>query len=321
LDLSTIIQTVNQYGAARKPFLLIADFELQQTKVIPLEDLPEHILYDINGQTNQSVAPHKLDINLSVRPFPFDQYYKAFDQVMDELLAGNTFLINLTAKHEIQTSASLTDIFRAARAKYKLLIKDRLVVFSPETFVTIKGGKVSSYPMKGTIDANLKNAKQLLLDNDKETAEHYTIIDLIRNDLSIYSDEVRVEKLRFLDLIQSINKDLYQMSSEITGQLSVNYHEQLGDIVFSMLPAGSISGAPKAKTVAIIQAAESEKRGYYTGVCGIYDGNDFDSFVMIRYIDKVGQKLYYRSGGGITALSQVEQEYQEMIDKIYIPTA
>jgi len=193
------------------------------------------------------------------------------------------------------------------------------VVFSPESFVSIKSGKISSFPMKGTIDASLPKAKEILLNDKKETAEHYTIVDLIRNDLSMHAKQVAVDKFRYLDLIKSNHKDLYQMSSAITGQLPEDYQNNLGDILFSMLPAGSVSGAPKKKTTEIISAVESEPRGYYTGICGIYDGKDFDSFVMIRFIEKDEEQLYYRSGGGITFQSQVEQEYQEMINKIYIP--
>jgi len=126
-------------------------------------------------------------------------------------------------------------------------------------------------------------------------------------------------KFRYVDYIKSDRKDLLQISSEIQGVLEDDYHTKLGDIIFSMLPAGSISGAPKKKTVEIITNVEPNPRGYYTGICGLYDGHNFDSFVMIRYIEKEDEKFYYRSGGGITFQSEVEKEYIEMIDKIYIP--
>ncbi|OGU77880.1 MAG: hypothetical protein A2279_07140 [Stygiobacter sp. RIFOXYA12_FULL_38_9] len=86
-----------------------------------------------------------------------------------------------------------------------------------------------------------------------------------------------------------------------------------------MLPAGSISGAPKKKTVEIIQNAEKLERGYYTGVFGYYDGNNLDSAVMIRFIEQTAEGLVYRSGGGITFMSDVNSEYQELIDKVYVP--
>jgi len=86
-----------------------------------------------------------------------------------------------------------------------------------------------------------------------------------------------------------------------------------------LLPAGSVSGAPKKKTVEIIRNAEGQDRGYYTGIFGFFDGNNLDSGVMIRYIEKIGDQLVYRSGGGITTHSNWKSEYQELIDKVYVP--
>jgi para-aminobenzoate synthetase component 1 len=86
-----------------------------------------------------------------------------------------------------------------------------------------------------------------------------------------------------------------------------------------LLPAGSISGAPKTKTVEIIRQAEQEKRGYYTGVVGYFDGKNLDCGVMIRFIEKQNGTFFYRSGGGITTQSIAEAEYQETIDKVYVP--
>jgi len=97
------------------------------------------------------------------------------------------------------------------------------------------------------------------------------------------------------------------------------YNEILGEIILKLLPAGSISGAPKKKTVEIIKDIETEKRGYYTGIFGHFDGKNLDSCVMIRFIEKNNDRLYYRSGGGITIYSDPEKEYKELMDKIYVP--
>ena len=91
------------------------------------------------------------------------------------------------------------------------------------------------------------------------------------------------------------------------------------DILLGMLPAGSICGAPKAKTVSIIQEVEQGPRGYYTGIFGYFDGENLDSAVNIRYLEKKDGQLLYRSGGGITFLSDLESEYKELIEKIYVP--
>ena len=86
-----------------------------------------------------------------------------------------------------------------------------------------------------------------------------------------------------------------------------------------LLPAGSISGAPKKKTVEILKDIENEPRGFYTGVFGIFDGENLESAVMIRFIEQQGEKLYFRSGGGITSMSNPEEEYKEALQKIYVP--
>ena len=222
---------------------------------------------------------------------------------------------------KIETNYNLKEIFHQSKAKYKLWFKDQFVVFSPEIFVRTNGQKISSFPMKGTIDANLPDAKNIILTSKKEVAEHYTIVDLIRNDLSMVAKNVRVARFQYIDHIKTHNRELLQMSSEITGELPENYHEHLGDIIYSLLPAGSISGAPKKKTLEVINEAEQYERGYFTGIFGIFDGKNLDSGVMIRYIEKTNEGLIYKSGGGITSQSDCNEEYQELINKIYVPIA
>jgi len=297
------------------------DFDMAEPVVIPLSELDGDILYDINGRKNYDSYASALKLDYSHIPYPKEKFSEQYDQVLSELNYGNTFLLNLAARHEFITEANLKEIFLAAKAKYKLYYKNQFVVFSPESFVQIKDGRISSYPMKGTIDANIPNAEQIILNDTKEKAEHNTIVDLIRNDLSMVATEVKVNRFRYIDKIESATSTLLQVSSEITGILPDDYHSILGDILITLLPAGSICGAPKKKTLEIIEQVEEHPRSYYTGVAGIYDGSSLDTFVMIRYIENDDNKYYYRSGGGITAMSNKESEYQEMINKIYVPTA
>ena len=105
----------------------------------------------------------------------------------------------------------------------------------------------------------------------------------------------------------------------IEGDLSDNFNENLGSLLFSLLPAGSISGAPKKKTIEIIEDAEITDRGFFTGIFGVYDGKNLDSGVMIRYIEQTESGLIFKGGGGITAKSCPETEYQELLDKVYVP--
>lgn len=315
------IRTMNRLGKERTPFFFLIDFELQRPKVWRLDEIkPEKLLYDFNGNKNYKpdLYPEK-SLDFKIHNFPKEVYDRAFNEVHKNLSYGNTFLLNLTFPSRVETNYSLKEIFFSSQAKYKIWFQDAFVCFSPEIFVRIENGQISSFPMKGTIDASLANAKEKLLGSIKETAEHSTIVDLIRNDLSRIATKVEVSRFRYLDHLKTNRNEMLQMSSEITGMLDENYFAQLGDIIFGMLPAGSVSGAPKEKTLEIIRSAECNKRGYYTGVAGIFDGTNLDSAVLIRFIEKTENGLFYRSGGGITAKSNCEDEYQELIHKIYVP--
>ena len=113
--------------------------------------------------------------------------------------------------------------------------------------------------------------------------------------------------------------ELWQASSEIEGKLPYNYLDRLGSLLFQLLPAGSISGVPKINALKVIDQVEDYARGFYTGICGHFDGSSLDSGVMIRFIENTDGSLVYKSGGGIHQLSNLHAEFEELIDKIYVP--
>ncbi len=312
---------VNKLSSKGIPFLFLIDFEMENPCVFTLKEADDHnVFYNIKGVTNFSGRTNKKPVSkLKIFPVSRKKYLKAFETVMENINFGNSYLLNLTFPTKITTETTLEDIFAAAKAPYKLLYKDNFTVFSPECFIKIKDDYVYSYPMKGTIDASIKNAENIILNDEKEIREHYTIVDLIRNDLSIISKNVSVSKFRYIEKIKTNNKELLQVSSEIKGKLPEKWRSNLGDLLIKLLPAGSVSGAPKAKTIKIIKEAEKQKRGYYTGIFGIFDGKNLDSAVNIRYIENDSTGMKYRSGGGITSLSDADSEYNEMLNKIYVP--
>ena len=315
-------EAMNAFGHERTPFLFVLDFDVQKPIVRHLSEIePRSLRFDIQGFAN--VAPMRVAstprVELEKTPISISGYEAAFQKVIAELLYGNSFLLNLTFSTPVRINLSLEEIFTYSEARYKLYMQDRFVVFSPETFVQIRNGKISSFPMKGTIDAAIPDAERKILENPKETAEHTTIVDLIRNDLSMVARDVHVDRFRYVEAVRTNQKTLLQVSSGISGQLPDDYHSRLGDIIYTLLPAGSISGAPKKKTVEIIKNIEPHDRGYFTGVFGYYNGEDLDCGVMIRFIEKQGDRFIFRSGGGITAQSVLEEEYQEMLDKVYVP--
>lgn len=320
-----IFEQIDKLGKSRTPFLFMIDFECDNAVVLPLSELSSQgISVEFKGNR------YGLDINplssrrhgVEIHPVDAGTYSRSFEKVQDGIHAGNSYLLNLTFPTEVRTDYALEDIFTAADAAYKVYYKDKFVFFSPEAFIRILDNKIYSYPMKGTIDASLPDALDVLMKSSKELYEHYTIVDLIRNDLASVSSNVVVEKFRYHEKIKTASgREIYQTSSIICGELSDSWKDNIGTILKKLLPAGSISGAPKAKTLEIIKSAETGNRGFYSGVTGIFDGNSMDSCVNIRFIEKTSNGTYiYRSGGGITCNSSCRDEYDELITKVYVPS-
>jgi para-aminobenzoate synthetase component I len=275
----------------------------------------EDIEFAFYSDSHELNTPHKP----LHTPLSLEHYREKFNIVQKHIRDGNTYLLNLTQPTPIQSDYTLKEIYTMAHAPYKLRVKDQFVCFSPEPFITIEENIINTYPMKGTIDASLPNAIENILNDPKELAEHTMIVDLLRNDLGIVAKEIKVEKFRYITTINTGEKKLHQVSSHISGRLEVNWKKKAGEIILALLPAGSISGTPKRKTLDIIKEVEGYERGYFSGIFGHFDGKNLYSAVAIRFIEKIEGKLIYKSGGGITADSDCLNEYNEMIDKIYIP--
>ena len=316
-----IEEQLNNYGSLNEPFFFIISYDFSKFYCEKLSNLPNSIKFEVNQKTSSKIK-HKTKVEKY--PLAFEEYKKKFDILQEEIRSGNTYLLNLTAKTKIKTEFTLDEIYEKVNAKFKLRYEnqdDNFVCFSPERFVEIKKNKIYTYPMKGTIDAKLPNAHAKILGDVKEMAEHTMVVDLLRNDLGIISSKVSVDKFRYIDKINAGDKKLLQVSSKISGHLEENWNENLGSIITAMLPAGSITGTPKKKTVELLNQTENYNRDFYTGVFGVYDGKSLDSAVMIRFIEEDKNKSqYYKSGGGITCDSDVNLEYQELLDKIYLPS-
>ncbi|AMR43263.1 aminodeoxychorismate synthase component I [Elizabethkingia anophelis] len=305
-----------------EPFIFIIDFLKQNILLFTEEELNKNRDILVHFQKYRNYTPKtELNKKIYLQSFPetFESYKKGFDIVMKNLQLGNSYLINYTRKTKIETNLTLQDIFYHSEAKYKICYKNNWVFFSPEVFVKIENQKISTFPMKGTIDADIPDAENILKNDPKEKAEHYTVVDLLRNDLSIVAEDVKLVDFQRIDYLQTLKKNLYTMSSEIEGTVKPSFQNKIGTIMQKLLPAGSILGAPKDKTQEVILKSESYDRGFYTGVCGYFDGKDLDSGVMIRFIENENNQFYFKSGGGITHQSDASAEYQEMINKIYVP--
>ncbi|WP_228414498.1 aminodeoxychorismate synthase component I [Chryseobacterium sp. SNU WT5] len=312
---------MDELSQQKVPFFFMVDFLGTKVEVYTESELIDKNIF-VDFQNYKNVKPQDAlitDVQMKSYPISKTDYREGFDKVQHNLKLGNSYLTNYTCKTEIEINLSLKEIFFLSKAKYKVLYQDQFVFFSPETFVEIVNNEIFTHPMKGTIDASKENAVEVLKNDIKEKAEHYTVVDLLRNDLSMVADEVKVNEFQRIDFIKTKQKNLYAMSSEISGKLKPQFRSKVGSIMRTLLPAGSILGAPKPKTLEIVLEAETYQRGFYTGVCGWYDGEKLDSCVMIRFIEKENRKLYFKSGGGITHLSNFADEYQEMKNKIYVP--
>ncbi|TNF43540.1 MAG: aminodeoxychorismate synthase component I [Epsilonproteobacteria bacterium] len=320
LDKESGFEQINKLSKTCTPFQFITSFDGEKIFVQALEQLDDDIFYKLEDWRNYPVKKRTKDFTFSKSPVDFNTYKKALEEVLEEIRSGNTYLLNLTFKTPIESNFTLKDIFTYARAKFKLDFKDEFICFSPERFVEIENNTIATYPMKGTIDAHLPNAQETILSDKKEMAEHVMIVDLMRNDLGIIGSDIKVEKFRYVEKIKAGDKELLQVSSKITATLSSDWKENIGTLLQKILPAGSISGTPKKSTLNIINRVENFDRGFYTGVFGVFDGESLRSGVMIRFIEKEEDgKLFYKSGGGITIDSDAKSEYDELIDKIYLP--
>jgi len=259
-------QRMDELSQQKVPFFFITDFLAESVLVYTENELEkEGLLIDFQSFSNTE-KQDDLNKKTEWKSFPetVESFKKGFDHVQNNIRLGNSYLTNYTRKTKIETNLSLEEIFYHSQAKYKVLFKDFFVFFSPETFVKIIDDQIYTYPMKGTIDASVENAAEVLKNDTKEKAEHYTVVDLLRNDLSMIADDVKVDKFQIIDFLKTKQKDLFAMSSEISGSLKPEFKGKTGSILEKILPAGSILGAPKPKTLEIILEAEGFERGFYT---------------------------------------------------------
>jgi len=309
------VEKIDRLCAAGTPFLVITNFEATAIRCYTpdeLETLDISFTFEGSGKEHSTL--------LAASPVTFTSYRDKLLQVQAYIRKGETYLLNLTQPTPIDIGKkSFHEIYMLANAPYKLRYQDKFVCFSPEKFIDIIDDRILTYPMKGTIDASVENARQRILDDTKEMAEHVMIVDLLRNDLGIVANDIRVDRFRYITQIQAGNKQLLQVSSQISGKLPKNWRQNFSSILQALLPAGSISGTPKKRTVEIIQTIENYKRDFFSGIFGYFDGKNFTSAVMIRFIENQGDKVVYKSGGGITIDSDAKKEYREMVSKIYIP--
>lgn len=256
-----------------------------------------------------------------------NQYQQAFAQVQAYLKAGDCYQVNLTQAFNVTASgcllSRLDSLLRLTRAPYAGYLaihpQHELLSCSPELFLSfLPNGEVMTRPIKGTQPrhADPKQDQQLrqrLANSEKDQAENLMIVDLLRNDLARQAKigSVFVPKLFEIESFAQV----HHLVSEIRATLAPNQSPLA--LLFDALPGGSITGAPKIRAMQIIAELEATQRGAYCGSMGYLNADGTGRFnILIRTLERVETQLSVWAGGGITIASNVDQEYQECLDKV-----
>ena len=256
--------------------------------------------------------------------FTKDQYCQMVMKAKEHIKEGDIFQVVLSNRYEADFEGSLFDAYRVLRtinpSPYMFYFSGsnlEIAGASPETLVKLHNGKLFTYPLAGTRkrgetdEEDIALEKELLAD-DKELAEHNMLVDLGRNDLGKISKFGTVKVDKYLSVLKFSH--VMHIGSTVTGDIC---NDKTGlDAINAVLPAGTLSGAPKIRAMQIINEQEKNKRGIYGGAIGYLDltGN-MDTCIAIRIVYKRNNKVFVRSGAGIVADSNPESEYQECVNK------
>ncbi|MDF1646985.1 MAG: aminodeoxychorismate synthase component I [Legionellaceae bacterium] len=249
------------------------------------------------------------------------EYETAFARVKQHIRAGDTYQVNLTAKYVFDLLGSSCDLYTLLRERQKVAYSARIEMpdyeilsFSPELFFSKIKHKMYAKPMKGTMpraaDTLQDKANQDFLVTDvKSRAENTMIVDLLRNDLSGISklSSVQVSKLLEVETYETV----HQMTSSIESDVDVDLN--FSEVIQALFPCGSITGAPKRRTMEIIDDLEAEPRHVYTGAIGyITPDNDMCFNIPIRTLLCRGTQGELGVGGGIVHDSTLQSEFEEL---------
>ncbi|MBQ9503676.1 MAG: anthranilate synthase component I family protein, partial [Lachnospiraceae bacterium] len=260
----------------------------------------------------------------SIRPkFSKEEYCRKVEKVKHYIKEGDIFQLVLSNPMQARFQGSLLNTYRILRttnpSPYMFYFSGDVEIAgaSPETLVKVTDGEVRTFPLAGTrprgktYEEDKRLAQELLAD-EKERAEHNMLVDLGRNDIGKLSEfgSVKVEKYMSIERYSHV----MHIGSAVKGRLREEF--KAVDAIDAVLPAGTLSGAPKVRACEIINELESDKRGIYGGAIGYVDftGN-LDTCIGIRLAFKKGDRVFVRSGAGIVADSVPEKEYQECLNK------
>jgi len=275
-----------------------------------------------SGQYGESAtACVKSDFNAL---FTKDEYCQMVNKAKHYIKEGDIFQVVLSNRFGADFEGSIFDTYRVLRtinpSPYMFYFSGsnlEIAGASPETLVKLQDGKLFTFPLAGTRPRGASDEEDIalekeLLSDEKELAEHNMLVDLGRNDLGKISKFGTVSVAKYKSILRFSH--VMHIGSTVSGEILEGKRGL--DAINAVLPAGTLSGAPKIRAMQIINELEQNKRGIYGGAIGYLDftGN-MDTCIAIRIVYRRNNKVFIRSGAGIVADSKPESEYQECVNK------
>ena len=319
----------------------VNDFELMMfDKLLAFDQVMHKLCIIVNARTADGEEIDAFIETLRItEPIPYEKPQKALEftcnlskeeycsmveKTKHYIKEGDIFQGVISRRFEADYEGSLLNAYRVLRTTnpspymYYMQIKDMQIAgTSPETMVKLTNGRLMTFPVAGTrqrgksIEEDQALEKELLAD-EKECAEHNMLVDLARNDLGRIAEYGSVKVADYM-AIHRFSKVMH-IASTVVGELAKG--KTCADTIEALLPAGTLSGAPKFRACEIIDELEPEARGVYGGAIGYMDfSGNLDVCIAIRTAVKKGKKVYVQAGAGIVADSIPENEYQECANK------
>jgi len=256
--------------------------------------------------------------------FTKEEYCQMVNKAKDHIREGDIFQVVLSNRFGADFEGSIFDTYRVLRtinpSPYMFYFSGsnlEIAGASPETLVKLQDGKLFTFPLAGTRPRGVNDEEDIalekeLLNDEKELAEHNMLVDLGRNDLGKISKFGTITVAQYMSILRFSH--VMHIGSTVSGEIREG--ETGLDAINAVLPAGTLSGAPKIRAMQIINELEKNKRGIYGGAIGYLDftGN-MDTCIAIRIVYRRNNKVFIRSGAGIVADSNPESEYQECVNK------
>ncbi|GIX30715.1 MAG: aminodeoxychorismate synthase component I [Porticoccaceae bacterium] len=308
-------------------WVLLAEPAARRARILTHPRLCPAVLAEVRAAlARPAPAPAPFRLEAPFRPaWQADHYRAAFQQVAAYIAAGHCYQVNLAFPHRAPARGDPWAAYLALRARAEapmgafLHWEDRAVLCqSPERFLRVEGGRVTTRPIKGTRRRGNHPAEDEALAEElrtspKERAENLMIVDLLRNDLgrNCLPGSIAVPELFAVER----HPYVLHLVSTVTGRLRPDRTPL--DLLRDAFPGGSVTGAPKRRAMEIIAELENAPRGVYCGsLCWLGADGDFDSNIAIRTLELSGGELRCWGGGGLVADSQWEAEYREARHKV-----